>query len=672
MPDSKKTQAKLDHDIAKIWLEKRFEQALTDAAVRYPTIVDSGRKDPIAAFAHYVARVLPVVLLETDQPYAELLLVEILAEQGKFGDAVVIPDLLTGAYANSSDRHDSRTPLVLSFHESMSLDSELELAHMIETSDNAVFIGCSRLSQLPAVFHRLIDMRLKLPRSSAAHFAKVFAVLFDEPLPEPRKDEDPRWRDFVIATDLQPALQLNYTGEQAVGFIRDRVNGHLTNVDVADAPSLHELHGLGAARDIALDLVKDIGLALKGKIDWDEVDRGMLLVGPPGTGKTTLARSIAKDCGVKFVAAGAAKWQAVENLGQHLAKIRASFDEARRYQPSILFIDELDSIGNRETFSGHAHTYQTTVVNYLLEEIDGFAGRSQIVVIAATNHEQMIDPALRRAGRLDQVVRVSYPTMPALKGIYEYHLRQHRESGDLADDIDLDALASMSFGLTGADVEFFVRGAARRARKRRDKICQEDLLAEVLRRPRSGLQTEPFSEEVVHRLAVHEAGHATARLFGRTHGEEITYVSIAPRSDGRVGYIAAGDTSSAVMIRDDYLDRIRILLAGHAAEEVVFGTDGVSDLSGSYGPVSDLAQATNLARHLLGQTGLGGEGDLLWWDAVSVDSDVSLDSEIEHMLNECYAASVALLRKHRKVLDKIAAELRAKQELDGPTLRALI
>jgi ATP-dependent Zn protease len=336
-----------------------------------------------------------------------------------------------------------------------------------------------------------------------------------------------------------------------------------------------------------------------------------------------------------------------------------------------LFIDELDSIGNRETFSGHAQTYQTTVVNYLLEEIDGFADRSQIIVIAATNHEKMIDPALRRAGRLDQVVRVSYPTMPALKGIYEYHLRQHQESGDLADDIDLDALASMSFGLTGADVEFFVRGAARRARKRRDQICQEDLLSEVLRRPRSGIRSEPFSDEMVHRLAVHEAGHATARLFGRTRGEEITYVSIAPRSDGRVGYIAAGDTSSDVMIRDDYLDRIQILLAGHAAEEVVFGTDGVSDLSGTYGPASDLAQATKLARHLLRQTGLGGEGDLLWWDAVSKDADVSLDSRVEQVLEECYATSAALLRKHREVLDEIAAELRVEQELDGPTLRAL-
>jgi ATP-dependent Zn protease len=315
--------------------------------------------------------------------------------------------------------------------------------------------------------------------------------------------------------------------------------------------------------------------------------------------------------------------------------------------------------------------YQTQVINFLLELLDGFHRRSRLVVIGATNYEESVDPALRRAGRLDRTVRVPYPTVQALKYIFEYQLEKYAESGRLADDIDVEELAGLSFGLTGADVDLFVRGAARRARKRRDLLSQQDLVAEVLRRPRSGDGRASISPETLRRLAVHEAGHALARLQAANGGSDIAYVSVAPRSDGRIGFLASMPDQRSALTRDDFLEKLRVLLAGRAAEEVIYGPDGVSDLAGHYGRQSDLARATRLATMLVGSAGLGPKGGLTWWPALKGVNDVELDSNVDAELAQIYRSLVDRFAAERRLLQTLTAALVEQQELTGEQLRAI-
>ena len=523
---------------------------------------------------------------------------------------------------------------------------------------------------MPEQLRRISALTLRFPRIDRDRFVRIFERVF-QATPTPGWDAPGAdWTRYLVPVDFHLPRRLRKSPDQALLFLKERVESHLAKLSADTDKTLAQLHGLGEARQICEDLVTDIRAAQAGRIPWSAVDKGLLMVGPPGTGKTTMARALANECGIKFIATTAAKWQSAGSyLSAHLSAMRADFNEARRFSPAILFIDEIDSIGSRELLTGdHNSVYQTDVINALLEQIQGFDTGDAVVVIGATNYPERIDPALRRPGRLDQIVRFPLPNVPALEAIFDHYLEPHREAKMVARGVETRTLAELAWGLSGADVEFFVRGAARRARRAGRKIKQEDLVAEVTRRPRRADSVLRRGKEELRRTAVHEGGHTVARLLSSTQGEDITFVTIVPRLDGTLGFVATAPDEGVQYTRRTLLEQLETVLAGRAAEELVYGSEDIGAGSGGPSESSDLAVATRLAELIICQSGLG-EDDSLHWTSEPTPAQVK---QIGSLLTKSYRSIVRRLEANRDLLDRIVEVLEEKQEISGIELRKLL
>jgi len=626
---------------------------------------------PIRQLARFVEEFAPIVVIESEIPFIEDIVVGLLdPDESVYED----DEIKHAAAVNGDDARchvDLRTrgPAIhlISFHAYRSLWDAEWTAHQLAVGSHPVLIGCERRADVPEPLRRVTDLFLTLPRIDEELFPAILRQVIGAPPPPRWNAGGTDWVRYLVHADFHALPRLALTPGDAVAYLRERAQARLAQVTPRDTLRLDELHGLGEARQVAEDLIADIKAARRGRIPWSAVDRGLLLVGAPGTGKTTLARAVAQACGIRFVNVSAAEWQSAGGLDLHLRAIRATFSDARRYAPSILFLDEIDSIGNRERFTDANAIYQTEVVNAVLEQLQGMSEQEPVIVIGATNYLESVDPALRRAGRLDQVVTLPRPSLGGLEKIFQYHLGPYRRARKVSTDVRLKRLAQLAFGLTGADVEFFVRGAARRARKERRRITQADLVAEITRRPRHPDSVLRLTPDDMRRVAVHEAGHAIAGLHAANGTREIAYVSIVPRMDGSLGFTASVPNQGATMTRKDVDERLRTILSGRAAEEVVYGPESIS-LSAGGGESSDLAVATRLATQVVCSGGFGSSGGLQWTSTPTA----SQGAEIDELLKRAYRAALELMHEQRAALDRLAAALVDQQELDGTTVRRLI
>jgi ATP-dependent Zn protease len=626
---------------------------------------------PIDRLTRIVLSSVPVIIIESDIPFVEDFVAALIAPTQVASKAVERATALRDQYDDTrcavNYQNNMTKLLLLSFNAYRGLFDAERTAHELALGDATVLIGCERSAQVPEPLRRIADLVLTFPRIDRGRFARIFERVFQT---KPRRGWDATgadWTRYLVPADFHMPRRLSLNSDQALLFLKERVEARLRQVTPDIGPRLSELHGLGEARQICEDMVADIRAAQAGQIPWTALDKGLLLIGAPGTGKTTVARALAKECGIKFVAASAANWQSAGALDAHLRAMRADFTEARRYAPAILFLDEIDSIGNREHLSGQNAVYQTDVINALLEEIQGINTVEPVIVIAATNYLEKVDPALRRAGRLDQVVQLPLPNIASLEQIFAYYLAPYRDQNQVGRGVKERALAELALGLTGADVEFFVRGAARRARRANRKIDQADLIAEITRRPRRPDSAPRLGKDNRRRVAVHEAGHAVARLISSTQGEDLTFVTIIPRMDGSLGFVATLPLDGHVLTRRTMLERLETVLGGRAAEEVVFGADDIGAGAGG-SEKSDLAVATQLATLLVCQAGLGDDGALHWTEQPTP----SQDKQIDALLSKAYSGIVARLETRRALLDRIVDALDRKQELSGTELRQLL
>jgi cell division protease FtsH len=397
--------------------------------------------------------------------------------------------------------------------------------------------------------------------------------------------------------------------------------------------------------------------------------KGVLLSGPPGTGKTLLARATAGEAGVPFFSASASEF--IEMIvGVGAKRVRELFEEARKVAPSIIFIDEIDTIGRARggavAHGGHDEREQT--LNQILTEMDGFSGSEGVVVLAATNRADVLDPALTRAGRFDRTIHVAPPD---LTGRYEI-LLVHVRKVPLAPEVDLHRVAAMTPGMTGADLANLVNQAALgAARRQADGVTMRDF-SDALERIQLGAERSiVMSDEERRRTAYHEGGHALLGML-QPGSDPVRKVSIIPRGHA-LGVTLSTPEADRYGYDERYLrGRIISALGGMAAEEEVFGVV-------TTGAESDLESATKIARAMAGRWGMServGPVSVLPQDVdprMAGVSDAMLDTvddEVRRISDECFAEARRLLRENRHRLDAIAAQLLEHETLDEPHIYA--
>jgi cell division protease FtsH len=401
-------------------------------------------------------------------------------------------------------------------------------------------------------------------------------------------------------------------------------------------------------------LIADLRDWQDGRLAWRDVSRGPLLVGPPGAGKTELARVVAREAGVAVVAGSLAQWSSDSARSSDVIKsMRAAFASAAEQAPAILFIDEVDAFGDRARPRDHNSSYTDYIVTALLDLLDGFHGHEGVVVMAATNHPDKLDRALIRPGRFDHIVTLDYPSLDQLPAAIRWQL-----GADLP-DADLSGVAVQAVGASGADIAAAVRAARARARKARRDLILPDL-EEAL-----ASAHPPLPQALRWRVSVHEAGHA---VVGMATGVALPSM-LALRSDGG---IAHASRTRDIQDAKHFAGQLSLDLAGRAAERYVFGHPS----AGSGGEVeSDLAKATRTATALEVSYGLG---DSLLWLATPeaaqarLGLDPGLRIRVEARLQQAEARALRILRANHAVLHDMARALCTAGLLTGPALEELL
>lgn len=400
------------------------------------------------------------------------------------------------------------------------------------------------------------------------------------------------------------------------------------------------------------------------------IPKGVLLVGPPGTGKTLLARAVAGEADVPFFSISGSDFVEMY-VGVGASRVRDLFDQAKKSAPSIIFIDEIDAVGrHRGAGMGGGHDEREQTLNQLLVEMDGFGNNEGIIIIAATNRPDILDPALLRPGRFDRQVTVGRPD---LKGREEI-LKVHAKNKPLAPDVDLKTVAHGTIGFVGADLENLMNEAALLAAKRNKKAITMKEIDEATIKVEVGAEkkSRKYTEKDKKITAFHEAGHAVSAYY-LENCEPVYEVSIVPRGMAGGYTLYRQDEDSSHLLRSAMIDRIVSAMGGRVAEQITF-----NDIS--TGASQDIAHSTEIARSMVTKYGMSNElGPVLYGkdnNEVFLGMDYShtqnysetyatlIDNEVKRILNECYAKCEELLTVHNDKLVLIAETLIKQEKID--------
>ncbi|WOB45211.1 ATP-dependent zinc metalloprotease FtsH [Thermoleptolyngbya oregonensis NK1-22] len=466
-------------------------------------------------------------------------------------------------------------------------------------------------------------------------------------------------------------------GGLGVGMGMGRSNARVYNQAGKGKVTFADVAGVDESKQELQEIVDFLANGEKYRRIGAKIPKGVLLVGPPGTGKTLLAKAIAGEAGVPFISMSGSEFVEVF-VGVGASRVRDLFNRAKRQAPCIVFIDELDAIGKTRSANpvgGNDERDQT--LNQLLTEMDGFDGNDGVIVIAATNRPEILDPALRRPGRFDRQVLVDRPDKSGRLQILKVHARPVK----LGEDVDLEAIAAQTAGFSGADLANLVNEAAlMAARNNRQAVLMADV-NEAIERVIAGLEKRsrvltPLERQTV---AYHEVGHALvgALMPGNT---KVSKISIVPRGLGALGYtVQTPESDRFLLLEDELRGQLATLLGGRSAEEIVFGkvSTGASD---------DIQRATDLAERAITQYGMSETLGPIAFDknqaqfldggstrrAISPEVAAEIDRQVKQALDKAHDMALDILRLNRDLLESATQTLLKEEVLEGSTLAAIL
>ena len=480
---------------------------------------------------------------------------------------------------------------------------------------------------------------------------------------------------FVGIGQFMSRKMMQKAGGNSMMFNMGKSNAKVY-VQSSDGIKFSDVAGVDEAKENLAEIVDYLHNPQKYTEIGASMPKGLLLVGPPGTGKTMLAKAVAGEANVPFFSMSGSEFVEMF-VGMGASKVRDLFKQAKEKAPCIVFIDEIDAIGQKRNsgqFGGNDEREQT--LNQLLTEMDGFEGNTGVIILAATNRPESLDPALTRPGRFDRRVPVD---LPDLKGREEI-LKVHAKKIKIAQDVDFNHIARMASGASGAELANIVNEAALRAvRSGRSKATQADL-EESIEVVIAGYQKKNAiltdKEKLI--VAYHEIGHALVAAK-QTNSAPVQKITIVPRTSGALGYTMQVDTGNHyLMSKEEIENKIATYTGGRAAEELVF--DSITT-----GASNDIEQATKLARAMITRFGmsssfgmvaletvnnqyLGGDASL----ACSPETQTQIDQEVMELIENQYCKAYEILRENRQKLDELAKYLYEKETITGEEFMSIL
>ena len=492
----------------------------------------------------------------------------------------------------------------------------------------------------------------------------------------------------MLITGLLPMLIFICLGQYMAKKLREQMGGKDSlmfggagksgaKVYVQSTQGIHfdDVAGEDEAKESLAEIVDYLHNPQKYTDVGASMPKGVLLVGPPGTGKTMLAKAVAGEANVPFFSISGSEFVEMF-VGMGASKVRDLFKQAKEKAPCIVFIDEIDAIGKKRDNQLSSNDEREQTLNQLLTEMDGFEGNNGVIILAATNRPESLDPALTRPGRFDRRVPVELPDLAGREAILKVHARKIKT----ADDVDFHTIARMASGASGAELANMINEAALRAvRINRTVVTQADL-EESIETVIAGYQKKNavLSDQEKKTVAYHEIGHALVAAM-QTHSAPVQKITIIPRTSGALGYTMQVDTGDKyLMTKDELANKICTFTGGRAAEEVVFGeiTTGASN---------DIEQATKLARAMITRYGMSEEFDMVALETVNnqyLGGDTSLacsaatqqqiDNMVVKLVKQQHEKAVGILKDNRKALDVLAKFLYEKETITGEEFMDLL
>ena len=466
-------------------------------------------------------------------------------------------------------------------------------------------------------------------------------------------------------------------GKDAMSFGMGNSNAKVYVKDSAGSIKFDDVAGEDEAKENLSEIVNYLHDPSKYRDIGASMPKGILLVGPPGTGKTMLAKAVAGEANVPFFSISGSEFVEMF-VGMGASKVRDLFKQAKEKAPCIVFIDEIDAIGKKRDGGkfGGGNDEREQTLNQLLTEMDGFEGNNGVIILAATNRPESLDPALTRPGRFDRRVPVELPDLKGREEILKVHARKIK----VAEDVDYNKIARMASGASGAELANIVNEAALRAVRDGRRFATQADLEESIEVVIAGYQKKNaiLTDQEKWTVAYHEIGHALVAAL-QTHSAPVQKITIVPRTSGALGYtMQIEEGNHYLMSKTEMENKIATLTGGRAAEEVVFH-------SVTTGASNDIEQATKLARAMITRYGMSEAFDMVALETVtnqylggdtslacSAETQTQIDHQVVALVKKEHAKAVGLLTENRAKLDELAKYLYEKETITGEEFMAIL